>query len=90
MAEIICIFKRGGNRGIHPGAVVAVDLILWLAWVIIDVFLGAAMLVVLARYRVSGYGYSYDDDDATAEELAAARRDQATGRAMFAFTSFVL
>ncbi|KXX80754.1 hypothetical protein MMYC01_201472 [Madurella mycetomatis] len=30
-SEILCIFARDGHRGIHPGACVAVDLLLWLA-----------------------------------------------------------
>ncbi len=32
IAEGICILARAGHRGIHPGANVAVDLLLWLAF----------------------------------------------------------
>ncbi|KAK0389634.1 hypothetical protein NLU13_3209 [Sarocladium strictum] len=32
IAEGICILARGGHRGIHPGACVGVDLILWLGF----------------------------------------------------------
>ncbi len=29
VAEFICVLVRGGHRGIHPGAIVAIDLVLW-------------------------------------------------------------
>lgn len=40
VAEIICILKRGGHRGIHPGAIIAMDLLSWLAWAWLCVFIG--------------------------------------------------
>jgi hypothetical protein len=42
LAEAICICVRGGHRGIHPGACVGVDLILWLG------FAGGSISMALA------------------------------------------
>ncbi|KAL2265073.1 hypothetical protein VTJ83DRAFT_7583 [Remersonia thermophila] len=33
VAEIICIAVRGGHRGMHPGAIIGVDLLMWLGWI---------------------------------------------------------
>jgi hypothetical protein len=46
LAEAICICARGGHRGIHPGACVGVDLIIWLG------FVGSATGVALALYWI--------------------------------------
>ncbi|KAK4209036.1 hypothetical protein QBC37DRAFT_324681 [Rhypophila decipiens] len=43
LSEMICIYVRGGHRGIHPGACVAVDLLLWLA------FIGATAMLSLSQ-----------------------------------------
>jgi hypothetical protein len=34
IAELICILARRGHRGIHPGAIVGLDLILWMGYVV--------------------------------------------------------
>ncbi|KAK4195471.1 hypothetical protein QBC40DRAFT_19966 [Triangularia verruculosa] len=60
IAEISCIYKRGGNRGIHPGAIVGVDLILWLGLVFISL-LCISWSLINARYHVEGYGRSIND-----------------------------
>lgn len=52
IAESICILTRRGRRGIHPGAIVAIDLLLWLAFIVVAVF--------YALYYVSGDYYYYD------------------------------
>ncbi|KAK0653579.1 hypothetical protein QBC41DRAFT_238678 [Cercophora samala] len=59
-AEIVCIMKREGNRGIHPGAIVGVDLILWLGLVFLTL-LCVSFSVVNARHHVNGYYDSYYD-----------------------------
>jgi hypothetical protein len=40
LAEGICILARNGKRGIHPGAIVGVDLIFWAAWMSAAIFDG--------------------------------------------------
>ncbi|KAH7170653.1 hypothetical protein EDB81DRAFT_174700 [Dactylonectria macrodidyma] len=40
VAESICLCARRGHRGIHPGAIVGVDLILWLGYIVAVVFFG--------------------------------------------------
>ncbi|KAK1753922.1 hypothetical protein QBC47DRAFT_414843 [Echria macrotheca] len=40
LAEAICIVRRAGHRGIHPGACVALDLIIWLAMLALTVVFG--------------------------------------------------
>jgi hypothetical protein len=53
VAEGISILARGGRRGIHPGACVGVDLILWLG------FLVASVMYILFGY--GWYFYTYGD-----------------------------
>ncbi|KAK3902203.1 hypothetical protein C8A05DRAFT_34110 [Staphylotrichum tortipilum] len=54
--DFICILARGGRRGIHPGANVALDLLLWLGLVAGTIVL---WLVGLAS-DIAGYdSYSY-------------------------------
>jgi hypothetical protein len=83
--------KRGGHRGIHPGAVVAVDLLLWLGWAVVTFPFGAGFLVLRTRYLVDSR-YPYDDDDAalSAADLALAKQVQAKGRALFAFACMTM
>ena len=60
-AEGICVLTRGGHRGIHPGANVALDLILWLGLTGMCValaLLGAGASVVSGSY----YGILYRRD----------------------------
>ena len=55
VAEGICILTRGGRRGIHPGACVGVDLVLWLG------FLTASLMYLFFGYSwfFSHYEYFY-------------------------------
>jgi hypothetical protein len=76
-AEGICILARGGHRGIHPGANVALDLILWLAAVpciTIPAIYGIATNTELGRgvrtYYSSSRYYSYNLRDAASWGLA--------------------
>lgn len=96
IAELICIFKRGGNRGIHPGAIVAVDLILWLGWGLVALFLGASGITRRARYLIEdysgydGYRYRYDSTKVTDEDKKLEERVMGMGRAMVAFVTLAL
>ncbi|KAK4110132.1 hypothetical protein N656DRAFT_770511 [Canariomyces notabilis] len=68
VSEIICIWARGGHRGIHPGACVAVDLLLWLA--LVGGTAGLTLLgllttvadAVVDSYQSGSYYSDYDDD----------------------------
>ncbi|GAB1317075.1 hypothetical protein MFIFM68171_07285 [Madurella fahalii] len=64
-AEIVCIFARRGHRGIHPGACVAVDLLLWLALAPGTAILflwGIATSLVADMAYYDDLSYTYDDD----------------------------
>lgn len=81
VAEGICIFARRGHRGIHPGAVVAMDLLLWLAFIVVAVFY-ALYYLVGDYYYYDSYYYgsdSYDSNVVTSLIL--------TSRAIIAFVS---
>jgi hypothetical protein len=62
VAEGICIIARRGHRGIHPGAIVAVDLLLWLGYVA-----GITCFGIIALYDLSNSSYTssyyYDFDE---------------------------
>lgn len=63
LAEGICILARGGHRGIHPGACVGVDLLLWLgltACTVMIALFGIASASILSSYYGS-YSSSYYD-----------------------------
>ncbi|KAK4223603.1 hypothetical protein QBC38DRAFT_548351 [Podospora fimiseda] len=55
ISESICILKRGGHRGIHPGANVALDLIIWL------LFIPATAALTFISV-LSSVDAAYDDD----------------------------
>ncbi|KAH8176700.1 hypothetical protein LIA77_05118 [Sarocladium implicatum] len=61
IAEGICLVVRGGHRGIHPGACVGVDLILWLG------FSSCSIMFTLFGYGYLMYRYEahfgYDNAD---------------------------
>lgn len=59
LAEGICILARDGRRGIHPGANVALDLLLWLGFVAGSVVLGITGITVIYSYSYLDYLY-YD------------------------------
>ncbi|KAK3374603.1 hypothetical protein B0H63DRAFT_452457 [Podospora didyma] len=59
VAEGICILARGGHRGIHPGANVGLDLIIWLGLAGADIglwLIGIASWVVESTAGSYGYG----------------------------------
>jgi hypothetical protein len=92
IAESICILKRGGNRGIHPGAIVGVDLLAWLGWAFLDLVLITSGLLRprylidnYSDYYYDGYRYRYDSSKVTPEDAALEKDIQARGRAMAAF-----
>lgn len=66
IAEGICILVRGGHRGIHPGACVGVDLILWLGLIASTTILGllglgsARFFFYYNSYYYDYYDYDYD------------------------------
>lgn len=64
IAEGICILVRGGHRGIHPGACVGVDLILWLALIACTTVVGLLGIgSAWSYYYHSSYYYDYYDLD---------------------------
>ena len=94
VAEIICIRARGGNRGIHPGAVVAIDLIAWLGWAFILVLFSASGIVRRPRYLIEDYSgyyrYNYDEDKVTDEDRKLEDEIRGKGRAILAFLALVV
>ena len=57
IAEGICLLVRGGHRGIHPGANVALDLLIWLGFLMATLLLG---LGVAGFSLLAGYASSYN------------------------------
>jgi hypothetical protein len=101
IAEIVCIFARGGNRGIHPGAIVAIDLLAWLGWIIAAFFLGASGVTNrgywwiddYSGYDTDRYGYrygSYDPSKASPEDVRLQNEIQGRGRALIAFVALIV
>ncbi len=87
IAEGICILVRGGHRGIHPGAIVGVDLVIWLGWIVVLFFLGDWGYVTDPGLLIGSSSYSSSqttNQDALAEEILG------KGRAMMAFGSLTL
>ncbi|CAM1506543.1 Fc.00g061840.m01.CDS01 [Cosmosporella sp. VM-42] len=61
-SESICLCVRGGHRGIHPGACVGLDLIIWLGFAIISILFGLfgyASYWYHEAYRYDYYGNDY-------------------------------
>ncbi|KAK4191032.1 hypothetical protein QBC35DRAFT_448649 [Podospora australis] len=94
IAEGFSIWGRGGHRGIHPGAIVAVDLIIWLGLAFIDVVLGVSSMLSGYYYYSDYYSGYYDSRgrwvSGGRSSSSSSERDRlvALGRALFAF--FVL
>lgn len=61
-SEAICLCLRSGHKGIHPGANVALDLLLWLAYLISTVMLAILGYASDARYSSDYYNDGYYDD----------------------------
>ncbi|KAL2162468.1 hypothetical protein VTH06DRAFT_7381 [Thermothelomyces fergusii] len=89
VAEIICIWMRGGHRGIHPGAVVAIDLLAWLGWGLVDLLVIPYSIIVTSDYYVTDHWrddvYGYDELEADPEYAAVLRDVHAKGRAIASF-----
>jgi len=100
IADGVCIYKRPGNRGIHPGAVVAIDLLIWLGLGFVTLLVGATgmashpqRLVDDLYYRDGRYvGYRGDDDDDAdiPELLALVDKIRGRGRAVVGFLAFLV
>jgi hypothetical protein len=76
LAEGICILVRGGRRGIHPGANVALDLLLWLGLVAGTVLLwlfgiSTALTVSSSSYWLDDFSRDFGDDgyESVGEEI---------------------
>jgi hypothetical protein len=78
---------RGGHRGIHPGAIVGVDLIVWLGWIFVLYFMVDVGLVTDSGYLVANPTSSYGR---TSEQEALVSELLGKGRAMMAFGSLIL
>ncbi|KAK4162956.1 hypothetical protein QBC43DRAFT_240320 [Cladorrhinum sp. PSN259] len=98
IVEGFCIWKRPGNRGIHPGAIVAIDLVLWMVLALVDFSLAAVGLVFSSQRLIRGTYYhngSYlSDDDVDEEELERllklADKIQGRGRVVVGFLGFLV
>ncbi|KAK3987293.1 hypothetical protein QBC44DRAFT_331810 [Cladorrhinum sp. PSN332] len=94
IAEAFCIFKRGGNRGIHPGAVVAADLIIWLGLAFVDLVMISSGLLFSPQRLIEGYYYHNGkyrgDEEDTSDLIELAAKIQGRGRAVVAFLTFLL
>ncbi|EAQ84530.1 predicted protein [Chaetomium globosum CBS 148.51] len=77
LVEGICILVRGGRRGIHPGANVGFDLLLWLGLVVGTIFMW--LFGVDSELNVGSSSYNYGDnyDSALAVILKVAGLGQA-------------
>ncbi|KAK3349660.1 hypothetical protein B0T25DRAFT_247531 [Lasiosphaeria hispida] len=86
VAEGIAILARDGHRGIHPGANVGMDLVIWLAFAVTEFFLFLSGLEndpasFVRYYDDNNYSYttgSYDietDGPQSQEELGAVIAD---------------
>jgi hypothetical protein len=60
VAELITICARRSHRGIHPGANVALDLLIWLGAAASVALLGIFLSMAATNYRPRG-SYSYYD-----------------------------
>jgi len=89
VAESICIWKRGGHRGIHPGAIVAIDLIAWLGWAFVDLLLVPYTIVLSSGYYVDqtygGNSYRYGEPEVSPEYEALLSEIQGKTHAIAAF-----
>ncbi|KAJ9130528.1 hypothetical protein NKR23_g12153 [Pleurostoma richardsiae] len=59
IAEFITLCARGGYRGIHPGAHVALHLLIWIGWAVAVGIYSTLLSYDLGDYQ--DYGYDYDD-----------------------------
>ncbi|KAL2186966.1 hypothetical protein L209DRAFT_752783 [Thermothelomyces heterothallicus CBS 203.75] len=89
IAESICIWKRGGHRGIHPGAVVAIDLLAWLGWGLVDLLVIPYSIILTSDYYVANHWsddeYGYSEPGADPEYEAVLRDVHGKGRAVACF-----
>ncbi|KAH8887884.1 hypothetical protein GQ53DRAFT_843985 [Thozetella sp. PMI_491] len=95
-AEGICILARGGHRGIHPGANVGLDLIIWLALTATLSLLG---IIGIAQstydlfdyiYSSSRYSYLYSDLLSSAAGKGQAILGLGSLLTLLHFTTFVI
>lgn len=78
----------------HPGAIVAIDLIAWMGWAIVVLFLATVGLITRPRYLIEDYSgyddyrYRYDPSKVTPEDAKLEQEISGKGRAMVAFAVF--
>jgi hypothetical protein len=96
-AEGICIITRAGRRGIHPGANVALDLVLWLGLIVGTVLLWLLGVATPVTFGYYNYADSYNQDryDTLTEMARLARLGQAllglgSTLTILHFTTFVI
>ncbi len=80
---------RGGHRGAHPGAVVGLDLIIWLGWIVVIFFLFDSGLIDDPGYFIAGYT-SYNTAGVSDSDLELASELSGKGRGMAAISSLIL
>ncbi|KAL1836115.1 hypothetical protein VTJ49DRAFT_5560 [Mycothermus thermophilus] len=95
VAEAICLVVRGGNRGIHPGAIVGIDLLMWLGWICEAFLFGLMGLVGNPRHMIvdhSGWenGLEFDESLITPEDYALENEIRHKGRAIIVFIIFMV
>jgi hypothetical protein len=66
ISEGICILVRKGRRGIHPGANVGIDLLLWLSFLVVTVLLAlgfglsSGFSSIYGGLYIRSFSYVYD------------------------------
>jgi len=71
LGELVAVLVRGGHRGTHPGAVVALDLVLWLGFIVAVVFYGLYYLGDI--YYYGSYWYEYESLSDIGETIIMSR-----------------
>ncbi|KAK4133963.1 hypothetical protein BT67DRAFT_434565 [Trichocladium antarcticum] len=94
LAESLAIWFRAGRRGMHPGAVVAIDLLAWLGWVIVT--FATVPISMNPEYYISDYNrddtYNHRSrsSDVTAEDQKLADAVRAKGGALVSFSALLV
>ncbi|KAI6779632.1 uncharacterized protein J7T54_008250 [Emericellopsis cladophorae] len=71
LGEMVAVLVRGGHRGTHPGAVVALDLVLWLGFIVAVVFY--ALYYMGDIYYYGSYWYEYESLSEIGETIIMSR-----------------
>jgi hypothetical protein len=73
LSDGICILARGGRRGIHPGANVALDLLLWMGCMV--------GVLIVSLFGIPATQYYLDLVDDRANRYGTYERSHAKGKA---------